>query len=153
MIIVVTIILFIIGAANGQTPCGNTGTFTCYMNNYVHNIIMNNNVGTCASGTCSAGCSAYLNLPSHTDCINCQNNSVTMRHLLMFLSIAFDFECIEIVEHNICNNCCPTSNNGTSGGGSTSMNTGSNNVTPAPTTVATTPGNNGARRENYSFFM
>jgi hypothetical protein len=45
-------ISLVIDAANGQTSCGNTGTFTCYFNNYVHNIIDNTNAGTsCAGGT------------------------------------------------------------------------------------------------------
>jgi len=45
-------VLLAIGAASGQASCGNTGTFTCYYNNYVHNIIDDTNAGTnCAGGT------------------------------------------------------------------------------------------------------
>jgi hypothetical protein len=46
-------VLFAIGTANGQTSCGNTGTFICYYNNYVEDIITGSTSGTtCAGGTC-----------------------------------------------------------------------------------------------------
>jgi len=51
--IVAIMVLFAIGVASDEIICGNTGTFTCYYNNYVLNIITDSNLGTtCAGGTC-----------------------------------------------------------------------------------------------------
>ncbi len=46
-------VLFAIGVASDETSCGNTGTFVCYYNNYVLDIITDSNLGTtCPSSTC-----------------------------------------------------------------------------------------------------